>query len=453
MPNVQDLKPSFNAGELSLKLSARVDFSKFPSGLEIVENLLALAEGGITRRGGSRYVATTKTSTVKSRLKRFQFSTSQSYTLEYGEQYIRFFRDQGQLTTVNITGSIANGTFAANITSWSDISAGGGSIAWNASGYMDLIFSTTEGHAEQEITNASAVAHTIQFRVLGAPGDTVTFQVGTSTGASDITSFTAAVGYHVITFTATAANFFVQFVGASEKTLGIDDVSFLDNAPLELSTPYAEADLYTIDGPQSADVLYQFHSTYPTYKLVRTADTSWSFLEVAFKDGPYLDQNTGSTTMTPSAISGNGINVTASSIVGINDDTGFQSTDIGRLIRIDNPATGVSWGSARIVSITSTTIAVVDVDPDKPFAATTADKNWRIGAWSETTGYPELGLFLNSGYSQPALHFSPKLSGLLKQTTLKTIRQTVILCHPLERLQLLRTMVATQLLLHQLLTH
>lgn len=393
MPNVHDLSPSFNAGELSPRLSARVDFTKFPSGLAVVENLIALAEGGITRRGGSRYAATTKTSTVKSRLKKFQFSTSQAYTLEYGEQYMRFFRDQGQLFAANIDASITNGTFDSDISSWTDESSGGGSRAWNAAGVMDLIFSATEGHAEQEITNSTAIDHTIQFQVLGAAGDTVTFQVGTSTGASDIISFSASVGYHMITFPATAANFFVQFKGSSEKTVQIDNVVLLDDVPLELITPYAEADLYDIEGPQSADVLYQFHNIYPPYKLARTADTSWSFIEVAYMDGPYLDQNITATTLTPAAATGKGINVTASSIIGINNDTGFQSTDIGRLIRIDNPASGVDWGSARIVSVTSTTVAVADIDSDMPYSANTADVNWRLGAWSETTGYPATGTF------------------------------------------------------------
>ena len=79
MPIVHDLKPSFNAGELSPRLAGRVDFTKFPAGVETLQNFIPFPEGGATRRPGSRYTANTKTSTVKSRLKRFQFSTTQAY--------------------------------------------------------------------------------------------------------------------------------------------------------------------------------------------------------------------------------------------------------------------------------------------------------------------------------------------------------------------------------------
>lgn len=392
MPTVHDLKPSFNAGELSPRLAGRVDFSKFPSGLELLQNFIPFPEGGITRRPGSRYAANTKTSTVKSRLKRFQFSTSQAYILEYGEQNMRFYRNQGQINSENITASITNGEFTSNITNWSDISSGGGSIAHDATnGRLSLVGSTTGGEAEQQVTNASALEHVLRFQVIGAAGDSVTLRVGTSTGASDLKSFTAFVGYHTIAFTATAADFFVQFEGPNDKTVQIDNVSLIDDAPIELTTPYAEADLYEVEGPQSADVLYQFHTSYPTYKLERRGNTTWSFIEVAFVDGPYLDTNTTATTLTPAATTGKGVNVTASSITGINGDTGFQSTDVGRLIRIDNPASGVDWGWGRITSVTSTTVVVVDVG--RAFGTTNADVNWRLGSWSETTGYPGAATF------------------------------------------------------------
>ncbi len=392
MQAIHDLKPSFNAGELSPRLAGRVDFAKFPSGLATLENLLPFPEGGVTRRPGSRYGANTKSAAVKGRLKRFQFSTTQAYIAEYAEQNIRFYRNQGQINSEDITASISNGDFTSNITNWNDISSGGGSISHDATnGRLSLVGSTTAGEAEQEVTNASAVEHVLKFQVLGIAGDSVTLRVGTATGGSQLKSFTAFVGYHTIAFTATAANFFVQFAGPTDKTVQIDNVSLIDDSPIELTTPYAEADLYEIEGPQSADVLYQFHNSYPTYKMERRGNTTWSFVEVAFQDGPYLDTNTEATTLTPAATTGKGINVTASSITGINGDTGFQSTDVGRLIRIDNPASGVDWGWAVITSVTSTTVVVVDIKRD--FATTNADANWRIGAWSATTGYPGAATF------------------------------------------------------------
>lgn len=391
MGEVHDLFSSFNAGELSPRLASRVDFAKFKSGLAEMTNFIPLSEGGAMRRSGSRYIADATTSTVRSRLKRFEFSTTQAYVIEMGNQVFKFFRNQGSIVSQDITASIANGTFDSDISSWDDVSAGGGSRAWNATGRMDLIFSTTEGHAEQEVTNALAAEHIVKFRVYGAPGDSVILQIGTATGGTQIKSFTAFVGFHTIAFTATAANFFLQFKGNSSKTVQVDDVSLIDDTAISLVTPYLEADLPTVEGPQSADILYLFHADHPAYKLERRGHTTWSLVEVNWIDGPYGDINSTSTTLTPSAISGKSINITASSIIGINGDQGFLSTDIGRLVRINNPVTGTDWGYARIVSITSTTIAVADVG--RSFGTATANVNWKLGAWSETTGYPSVAGF------------------------------------------------------------
>lgn len=401
MPRLHDLKPAFNAGELSPRLSARIDFGKYQAGLETCENLIPLPEGGVMRRPGTRYVAEVKSSAVKGRLRRFQFSVTQAYMLELGDGAMRFYRHQAQIAVANTDAAISNGTFDSNITGWDDVSTGSGSIAHDSTNDdLNLVpggaTSSDIGIAEQDVTTTNTgQEHVIKFRVKGDPGDKIEFQVGTATGGSQILSAVEKqTGYHCVAFTPTASPFYVQFrnLGANaNKTISIDDVSLIDNAAVEIDTPWAEADLFNVEGPQSADVLYLFHEDYPTHKLLRFGHTAWSLVEVAWQDGPYLDLNTTATTMTPSATSGVAVTVTASAITGINDNTGFQTTDIGRLIRIDNPASGVAWGWGVIVSRTSTTVVTVHVK--SAFSTTNADVRWRLGSWSETTGYPQVAVF------------------------------------------------------------
>lgn len=81
---------SFNAGELSPLLSTREDLAKFQSGCEVMENLFPLPQGAAQKRPGTKYVATAKDA-AKVRLLPFQFSTTQSYVLELGNQYMRFY--------------------------------------------------------------------------------------------------------------------------------------------------------------------------------------------------------------------------------------------------------------------------------------------------------------------------------------------------------------------------
>jgi hypothetical protein len=395
MTRANPYSPSINAGEISPRLHARTDFVKYPNALEICQNLIPLAEGGAMRRSGFRFVKEIKSSAVKGRLKRFLYSTTQAYMLELGAGVMRFYKSQAQITAANITGSISNGTFATDLTSWTDKDSGGSAAStWNSGGYMDLLGDGTNyAWRQQTVTSITNGAdYTLKFRICGAPGDVVYLRVGTTDGGTEtINDLAFEVGYHCYTFTAGATTIYIGFRNNAAKSLGVDDVSFIDNSAIEIDTPYAEGDLYTIEGPQSADVLYLFHPSYPVHKLERFAHTSWSLVEVAWQDGPWLDMNDTGTTLTPGATSGLGVTATASAVTGINDGQGFLATDIGRLVRIDNPASGVNWGWGIIVGRTSSTVVTVDVK--RAFGATTADTRWRLGAWSATTGYPACGAF------------------------------------------------------------
>lgn len=152
----------------------------------------------------------------------------------------------------------------------------------------------------------------------------------------------------------------------------------------EIVTPYLEADLFNLKFSQSADVLYITHPDYAPRKLTRTAHTAWTLTTIVFSDGPYLSVNSGAITITPAAASGSNIAHTASAAL-------FASTDVGRLIRIQHTT---QWGWARIVSYTSTT--VVNADIGSAYGATTASAFWRLGLFSDTTGYPSCSTFFEN---------------------------------------------------------
>jgi hypothetical protein len=387
MPRAFPLQPSLNSGEFSPRMAARTDFAKYPLACATLENMIPLPQGGATRRPGTRFVVEIKDSSKKPRLIPFEFSEEQAYIIEAGEGYFRFCKDHGQIVAEEITASITNGTFSGSISGWTDQSGASSSISHDATNDRLNLTSngTTNAHAEQEVANALVADHTLTFRVIGAPGDKVKMRVGTtSTGAEIVDDHEFGTGYHTFTFSAMAANFFVQFLHTAAKTIQIDDVAMIDNGSIELTTPYLETDLPTLNFAQSADVLYIAHSSYPVYRLERSSHTSWSLTEVAFDDGPYLRENTTDTTLTPSANTGFGITITASAAEGINDGDGFQSTDVGRLIRYKKSN---DWGTAIITGVNSTTVVNVDVTHDFE-TSPNAQKTWRLGAWSGTTGYP-----------------------------------------------------------------
>ena len=159
------------------------------------------------------------------------------------------------------------------------------------------------------------------------------------------------------------------------------------DVPVEEASPYTAAQLPDLRIVQSADVLYLFHPEVTPRKLSRTSHVDWSLDTLDPQDGPYLATNTTTTTITPSATSGS-ITVTASATTGINGGEGFKSSDIGRLIRIKS---GANWGWAVIDIHTSAT--QVSATVKGTLSGTTATAEWRLGLWSDTTGYPAVGTF------------------------------------------------------------
>lgn len=90
---------AFNAGELSPHMLMRVGFQKYDNAAQELENMLILSQGPVERRPGTRYIAETKTSSSKSRLIPFEFSKTDAYIIEFGDEYLRFYRNGGQILT------------------------------------------------------------------------------------------------------------------------------------------------------------------------------------------------------------------------------------------------------------------------------------------------------------------------------------------------------------------
>lgn len=126
MPRSRPIRTSFEAGEWSPRMLGRVDLGKYNQAAETVENFLVQPQGGLTRRPGTRYVADAKT-TGATRLLRHVFSPTQSYVIEAGDNYFRFYSNQGQIVVNQTDAAISNGNFASGTTDWDDTSSGSGS--------------------------------------------------------------------------------------------------------------------------------------------------------------------------------------------------------------------------------------------------------------------------------------------------------------------------------------
>jgi len=88
---------NFTGGEFSPRLDGRNDLSKYTSACKTLENFVIYPHGSAARRSGTDFVAEVKDSSKSTRLIPFEFSTTQTYMLEFGDQYIRFYRNNGQI--------------------------------------------------------------------------------------------------------------------------------------------------------------------------------------------------------------------------------------------------------------------------------------------------------------------------------------------------------------------
>lgn len=82
--------------------------------------------------------------------------------------------------------------------------------------------------------------------------------------------------------------------------------------------------------------------------------------------------------------------INASSTTGINNDRGFLSTDVGRLVRLKG--SDGTWRAVKISAVNSTTQIQVALNGE-PLVDTSAIREWRLGDWSNTTGWPVAGVF------------------------------------------------------------
>jgi hypothetical protein len=97
MPEVTPIINSFNAGELSAHLDGRTDHEKYYSGCRRLENFVLRPHGSAVRRSGFRFIREVKDSSSAVRLIPFDFNStaSQSYVIELGAGYLRFYKDGG----------------------------------------------------------------------------------------------------------------------------------------------------------------------------------------------------------------------------------------------------------------------------------------------------------------------------------------------------------------------
>lgn len=205
----------------------------------------------------------------------------------------------------------------------------------------------------------------------------------------------SATKTHLYHFTFSSTQSYVFELG--EEYLRIyDGYSYLldgFSAIVELATPWGEDDLENLRFAQSLDVVYVAcegyrprviyrDATSSSFEILRMGEIDYSLPLIQPQSWmPYLDVNTTTTTITPSATSGT-VTLTASANL-------FESTDVYRSVALK---VGSAWHHFEILTYSSATSVTAALRPGSAtLSGTGATANWRLGAWSDAAdiGWPK----------------------------------------------------------------
>lgn len=400
------VQTKFYGGVWSPLAQGRMEDPAYKTGLNVCHNGLPMESGPWARRPGTRFVSHTKAGAA-GRLIGYDPAQDEAYQFEFTAGFLRFYRG---LSHVFQSGSDQIATLLR-------------------------ITSDTQAvvYLNATIPTGWANGDTIVFSLNSVPCSAPSL-CGREFVISDLDSTNRAFKIK----DALTGNYVSGVDIAWQETTSVDADQIYKVA--ELATPYTGTAWRYVRGVQDIDNLLLLHPTIKPRKVSETIGLAAPFQIAAqdFEDGPYLDQNETATTLGLSGLSGS-VTVTASSVVGINGGLGFQSTDVGRVIRWRSSApvwsnattyaagatvtsaagvvfqsllgtnlnhdpdaddgtwwevTGdsVTWTWLRITARSSTTVVTATILGAAP-RVTTATPAWRLGRYSDTTGWPTCGTY------------------------------------------------------------
>lgn len=319
---------AFNRGIVSEFALARVDQKRLAFSAQVMQNMLSRVLGPMFLRPGQGYKGTTY-SNAAARYLKFIFSTSDTSLVELTNTLMRVWINDVLLTRPAVSAVVTNGTFAGNITGWTDGSDAGGAATYEASNHMKLVGNgTARAIGYQAVTIVeTGVEHALRIVIDRGP---VTLSVGSALGEDDYVGQTNLdTGTHSISFTPTGT-FYVQFASTTSYKKLVRQCTIEPAGVVTVPTPWVTANLSKVRYDQSADIMFIACDGYAQQKIerrgTRPGARSWSVCNYQTNDGPFLVQNIGPNQLKCAATTGD---TTCTALQPF-----FKSTHLGALLSI-----------------------------------------------------------------------------------------------------------------------
>lgn len=236
MTKLISVQTSFTTGEVSFRIKGRTDNEKYSAGLDTVDNFKVLSQGPIERRNGSFLVGFVKDALNPPRLLRFIVSVTESFILEFGNLYVRFYTKTAAVEDSNNPGTIFELATPYTLSQVQDIDF--------SQSEFSLIL-THSSHAQQELMFLATAPDAwvlLPFQPLPPP----TFESGTLGRTALTLSATTGLG---VTFTAAATIFSTTDINRSIEIISGN------------GTGVASIKTFTSQTVVEADIIFDFDST------------------------------------------------------------------------------------------------------------------------------------------------------------------------------------------------
>lgn len=404
------LHTNMTRGEVTPLMQARVDSDLYEAGLKTASGVVVQKYGGVTRTPGFMNLGSLEDASVATYIMPFIYNAEQVYAVELGDEVIRFWTRDGQVMDGGSPYEVVSPYAAADTSK----------LFWYQRG--DVMYLACEGYPPKTLTRSGETdwafadydhedgpfldINTTGTSLTPADYGSVTPQMTSDTtpwGTAACATASAGAAWNVFDksvggtwLTSTGLPCIVSFTfdnGAPSSTVTADAYwikvpagisGFTKRVPSEWKFQgYDGSDWVTLDSRTGETGwvagerrYYEFinDTAYEAYRLYVTANEEGT--TIIYIDEIGIHQEASEQTA---------FNLTASSISGINDGAGFQTTDEGRLFRL--LGTDGKWRWGQIVSRSSTTVVTVRIH-DHALPDLDAVVGWRLGAWSGTTGYP-----------------------------------------------------------------
>lgn len=350
---------AFNRGLVDPRGLARIDVKRLAISAEVYTNWTPSVLGAMALRAGLAYTGARR-SNLPSRSLPFVYSNTDTAELEFTDLAMRVWIADTLLARPAVTAAVAGGTFpsgASLAANWTDADEAGATSAWVSAGKVGFTGTGTNAAIRRQQVTVNEVGAEHALRVVVERGP-ITIRVGSTSGGDEyVTEADLGTGTHSLAFTPTGASFYVQFQSRLERIVYLTSCDIEAAGTVEITSPYPTAALDYIRPDQSGDVVFLGCTGYQPRRVERRGTgRSWSIVLYDNQDGPFLVENVGPITITPSVLSGNGT-FTASAAL-------FKSTHVGALFSLTSTGQTVAKSMTAATDATNS-IRVTGVGADR----------------------------------------------------------------------------------------